>query len=69
MAAPTARPGRSKDPPEWMTRPPNPSRKETRLFEKEVPQRASVTSLTFLVETPSTYISIKAKHSAFSFLW
>ena len=39
------------------------------LLEKLVPQSSSVTSLTFLVETPSTYISINAKHSAFSFLW
>jgi hypothetical protein len=38
-------------------------------LEKEVPHNASVTSLTFLVETPSTYISISAKQSAFSFLW
>ena len=30
-------------------------------MEKEVPHSSSVTSLTFLVETPSTYISIKAK--------
>jgi hypothetical protein len=42
---------------------------EMRLFEKEVPQSSSVTSLTFLVETPSTYISISAKTSAFSFRW
>ncbi len=42
---------------------------EMRLFEKEVPQSSSVTSLTFLVETPSTYISIRARTSAFSFLW
>ena len=27
-----------------------------------MPHSSSVTSLTFLVETPSTYISIKAKH-------
>jgi hypothetical protein len=41
-----------------------------RLLEKEVPHSSSVTtSLTFLVETPARYISIKAKTSAFSFLW
>jgi hypothetical protein len=42
---------------------------ETRLFEKEVPHSSSVMSLTFLLETPSTYISMSAKQSAFSFLW
>jgi hypothetical protein len=42
---------------------------ETRLLEKEVPQRASVTSATFLLETPSTYISTSAKTSAFSLRW
>jgi hypothetical protein len=39
------------------------------LLEKVVPHSSSVTSLTFLVETPSRYISISAKVSAFSFLW
>jgi hypothetical protein len=33
------------------------------------PQSSCVTSLTFLVETPSTYICIKAKQSALSFRW
>src|SRR5918995_2281885 len=42
---------------------------ERRLLEKEVPHSFSVTSLTFLVETPSRYISIKAKTSAFSLRW
>jgi hypothetical protein len=45
------------------------AREQTRLLEKEVPHSSSVTSLTFLVETPSTYISMSAKQSAFSFLW
>jgi hypothetical protein len=40
-----------------------------KLLEKEVPQSSSVMSLTFLVETPSTYISINANIKAFSFLW
>jgi hypothetical protein len=35
-------------------------------LEKEVPHSFSVTSLTFLVEIPSTYISISANTSAFS---
>ena len=33
----------------------DPAKEETRLLENDVPQRASVTSATFLVETPSTY--------------
>ena len=39
----------------------------TVVLEKLVPYKASVTSLTFLVEISSTYVSIEAKHSAFSF--
>jgi hypothetical protein len=46
-----------------------PANCERRLLEKEVPQSSCVTSLTFPVETPSTYICIKAKQSAFSFRW
>jgi hypothetical protein len=45
------------------------AREETRLLEEDVPHNSSVTSLTFLVETPSRYMCIKAKTSAFSFLW
>jgi hypothetical protein len=38
-------------------------------LEKDVPHRAPVMSLTFLVETPSTYISMSAKTKAFSLRW
>ena len=48
---------------------PVPAREEMRLLEKAVLHSSSVISFTFLVETPSTFISIKAKQSAFSFLW
>jgi hypothetical protein len=48
---------------------PVPAREEIRLLEKVVPHSSSVIYFTFLVETPSTLISIKAKQRAFSFLW
>jgi len=37
-------------------------------LEKEVPDSPSVISLTFSVDTPSKYFSIKANQSAISFL-
>ena len=46
-----------------------PHRADTRLLEKDVPHRASVISATLRVDTPSTYISIRAKTSAFSLRW
>ena len=42
---------------------------ETVLFEKRAPHKVSVLPLTSLMIIPSTYISIKAKHSAGSFHW
>jgi hypothetical protein len=45
------------------------ARRLTVDLEKELPHKASVTSLTFLTDTPWITISIKARTKACSLLW